>query len=109
MSIAHRQPLNVRMQCTTPTVMHSGRRYKASRPLPSHLTFSPPAGCMLTKAQPIIQRPNLPNTNFQNVISIVDDKLAAVTGQTNSGTTSDVTQLLRKDFGCGLQQYQNEW
>ena len=26
MSIAHRQPLNVRMQCTTPTVMHSGRR-----------------------------------------------------------------------------------
>ena len=33
MSIAHRQPLNVRMQCTTPTVMHSGRRYKASRPL----------------------------------------------------------------------------
>ena len=32
MSIAHRQPLNVRMQCTTPTVMHSGRRYKASRP-----------------------------------------------------------------------------
>ena len=30
MSIAHRQPLNVRMQCTTPTVMHSGRRYKAS-------------------------------------------------------------------------------
>ena len=38
MSIAHRQPLNDRMQCTTPTVMHSGRRYKASRPfrIPLH-------------------------------------------------------------------------